>query len=469
VRIRSIRTRLTLWYSSLLTLTLLVLASTAYGLLTYSLSHDLDVALKGVAKAMAESVQSGTTRLFPSDIDRVFQEFFGFSPLERYFEILDPTGRGGTRGSSDQSGKLSLSPEALKNAAEGRPTFETVVGTDNYPVRVLTVPVQEGGHVTSLIQVGMSLKGMYTTRRRFLLIMAAVLPLGILMAGGVGWLLARRAFKPVDQMTEAAHRIGAKHLAERLEEPGTGDELDRLAKTLNQMLGRLDAAFHQIRQFSADASHELQTPLTILKGQLEVALRSVRSPEEYQRILKSSLEETDRIAHLVDGLLLLARADAGVLKMDRRPVDLTQLIEEVCEQAKVLAEVNEVVLRLGRVEPLLVQGDQERLRRLLLNLVDNGIKFTPRGGQITISLRVDSSTASIVVSDTGVGLSLEEQGKVFQPFYRAEGGHTENKQGVGLGLSIVRSIAEAHGWRIQLESTPGLGSQFTLLIPLSAS
>jgi signal transduction histidine kinase len=190
----------------------------------------------------------------------------------------------------------------------------------------------------------MSLENMYQTRRRFLLMMASVLPLGLLFAGGGGWLLARRALRPVDHMTRTAQRISGEHLDQRLQQTGSGDELDRLAQTLNDMLDRLDGTFHQIRQFSADASHELQTPLTILKGEMEVALRSPRGPEEYQRVLKSGLEEIDRINHLVEGLLLLSRVDAGVLRLDWRPVDLKQLIQEICEQMRILADEHAIRL-----------------------------------------------------------------------------------------------------------------------------
>lgn len=466
MRIRSIRARLTLWYTSLLTVTFLLLGATAYGLLVYSLSRDLDTALKGVAQTLAKQAPRGLSPFFPSHIDEVFRRFLGLSPFDRYFEMLDPSGHRDPRLPPPRSGKLPLSPTAQKNASQGLPTFETVEGLGEYPVRVLTLPVVEAGRVTNVIQVGMSLETMYETRHRFLLIMAAVLPLGLLLAGGGGWVLAYRALKPVDRMTEAARRISAEHLAQRLDETGAGDELDRLSKTLNAMLGRLDAAFNQIRQFSADASHELQTPLTILKGELEVALRSPRSPDDYQRILKSALEEIDRIAHLVEGLLLLARADAGVLRMDRRPVDLTQIVEEVYGQAKVLADTRTLTLDLGPVEPVSIQGDHERLRRLLLNLVDNGMKYTPPGGQVTVSLQRDGQWACLRVSDTGIGLTREEQERAFHRFYRAAQARSEGEGGTGLGLCIARSIAEAHGGRIEVESAPGRGSTFTVLLPL---
>jgi heavy metal sensor kinase len=313
----------------------------------------------------------------------------------------------------------------------------------------------------------MSLESLYVTRRRFLLIMAGVLPLGLLLAGGGGWLLARRALAPVDRMTEAARRISAAHLAERLEESGADDELDRLASTLNAMLGRLDVAFRQIRQFSADASHELQTPLTILKGELEVALRAPRSPEAYQDHLRSALEEVDRIARLVEGLLLLARADAGVLRMDRKPVDLAQLVEDVYQQVKVLADSRDITLDLGVLEPLTIHGDYDRLRRLLLNLVDNGIKYTPHGGRVSLTLQCQNTWAALQVSDTGIGLAPEEQERVFQRFYRAAEARDQSQEGSGLGLCIAQSIAEAHGGTMHIDSCRGHGSTFTVFLPLN--
>src|ERR671923_445297 len=357
MRLRSIRARLTLWYTSLLTVTVLILGGTAYGLLGYSLARDIDHALQGVALTLAAQSSRGTSSAIPPDVEAIFRRFFGFSPWDRYVERRQPWSDRDPQDVPPHARRLPLSPNAMHRAAEGLQTFETLEGLGPYPVRVLTQPVREAGRVTSLLQVGMSLESVAVTRGRFLLVMATVLPLALLFAGGGGWLLARRALRPVDRMTEAARRISAEHLDERLETTGSGDELDRLAATLNDMLGRLDATFRQVRQFSADASHELQTPLTILKGEIEVALRAPRSPEEYQRVLTSALEESERLAHLVGGLLLLARAGAGVLRMDRRPMDLAPLVADVCEHARILAETHAVALELGPVEVITIEGD----------------------------------------------------------------------------------------------------------------
>jgi len=363
---------------------------------------------------------------------------------------------------------LPLSKEALNNASRGLSTYETLKGLGEYPVRVLTMPVIEGGRAVNLIQVGMSLQGVTETRIRFLLVLALLLPIGLLLAGSGGLLLARRALEPVDRMTEAARRISAEHLSERVEETGTYDELDRLAKTFNEMLSRLDAAFSQIRRFSADASHELQTPITILKGELEVTLRSPRTPEEYQATLKSSLEEVNRIAQLVEGLLLLHRAEAGVLRMDRRQVDLGHLLEEVYGQLQAAAQSRLVELRLGPIASAPAQGDRELFRRLLLNLADNAIKYTPPKGIVTLSLQREGKWASLSVSDAGIGIPREEQERIFQPFYRTAEARSRDERGTGLGLAIARSIAMAHGGTIQVQSTPGQGSTFSALIPIDS-
>jgi len=457
----SIRARLTLWYSSLLAFTLLISGGVCYWLLSYSLARDVDASLNSVARALEEKYHGRGS--FPSsEIDEVFRRFFGFSPWERYFGMFDPGGR-----MDSGSGKLRLSPEAQKNAAEGRFTFETIDGIAEYPVRILTRPVIRSGRVVNLIQVGMSLQNTQSTKRRFLLILAAVLPVALLLAGGGGWLLARRALSPVDRMAEAARRISVENLAERLSDPGKGDELSRLSQTLNEMLERLEKSFHQIRQFSADASHELQTPLTILKGEMEVALRMERSPEEYGRILRSGLEEIDRISRLVEGLLLLARSEARALKMDVQPVDLLGLVEELREQYSVQASSRDVSLVLGMPLPLPVQGDPGHLRRAVMNLIDNAIKYTPAGGSVTLSLEKRQERACLIVEDTGIGISREEQARIFERFYRSQAALAMGEGGHGLGLCIARSIVESHGGRIEIESTPGSGSRFTILLPLA--
>lgn len=463
MHIRSIGSKLTVWYTSLLTLTFVLLGGIAYGLLSYSLSRDMDYALNGVAEVMAQKARAEGSSFYPSDVDDLFRRFFGFSPLDRYIAITDPKGRRAPDRSRPQDPPPS--PKSLENAARGIATFETLDAAGAYPVRVLTLPVVEAGRITNLVRVGMSLENMHKTRHRFLLIMAALLPLGLLLAGGGGWLLARRALDPVDRMTRTARKISGRHPDQRLQESGSGDEPDRLAQTLNDMHDRLNDAIEQMRRFSADASHELQTPLTILKGEMEVALRSERSPRQYQNVLKSGLEEIARIDHLVEGLLLLVRADAGVLRMDLQPVDLSPLVMEVRDQMEGLAKTHAVSLAVNSTKPVFVRGDRGHLRRLLLNLVDNAIKYTPPDGNVAMSLQSIDDRASLKISDTGIGLTPDEQNQVFRRFHRATDSRARDEKGVGLGLSIAHSIAEAHGGWIDLQSTPERGSTFTIHMP----
>ncbi len=459
---RSIGTRLTLWYSGLLVITLVVVVAGAFWFLSFNLDRDIDRALDGIARVMAERDRASASR-FSTEFDSLLRRHFGFSPLDRYFEMLDPSGRRYQPGPAGQ--RLLLSEEAARNAAQGTLTFETITGTRSHPLRLLTYPVLERGRVVNIIQVGMSLEQTEAVKTRFLAVMLGVLPIGVLLAGGGGWLLARRALKPVDDITQAADRISGRHLTERLRVTGSGDELDRLARTLNRMLERLDSAFDQIRRFSADASHELQTPLTVMRGELELALRTSRSADEYRRTLESALEEVGRLSRLTEGLMLLARADAGALRLNRQEIDLDQLCQDLVADLAQLGESEGVDLRIDSDRPLKIQGDASQLRRLLTNLVQNGIKYTPRGGRVSLAWRTEGDQVAVEIHDTGIGLSRDESKRIFDRFYRASAGRSEHGGGAGLGLNIASSIATAHGGSIGLDSKPGKGSIFTVRLP----
>jgi heavy metal sensor kinase len=465
MQIRSIRTRLTFWYTTLLAVTFLILGTTAYLLVHYTLHKEADSALRGVAIALAERNIAERRSGFPREVDEIFRQFFGSLPSGPYFGWVDP--RGNLERGFDEPHAPPFTVQAKENARRGIATFETIEGGGPYPVRVLTWPVIESGRVTTVVRVGMSQMNLSKTMRHFLLIMAALFPLALALAAGGGWFLAHRALQPVDRMTRAARNIEAGQLSARLELTGANDELDRLAATLNEMLGRLEAAFTEMRQFTADASHELQTPVTILKGEMEVALRSRRSPEEYMAVLKSALEEIERISSLIEGLLLLARSDAGVLKMDRKRLDLMFVVEDVLGQLTPLSRRKGVTLALAGMEPADVWGDLVQLRRLLFNLVDNALKYTPEGGSVRVTVRRSRDRALLAVADTGMGISDDDRQKIFQRFYRSADARAGGQGGSGLGLSIAKSIADAHGGTIELESVPGHGSTFRVYLPLA--
>lgn len=483
----SIRARLTLWFTGILAATLILLGGASYFLLMRGLWQDVDATLEGVAKTVAQAADGPRADVLPPDMDEVLRRFFGPSFTDRFYQFLDPRGRLDPRLPRFGDEPLHINPKALKDAEEGYATFETIPGNGRFPIRVITFPVAQHGQIVNVLQVGISLEGLYMARQHFLWTLAALVPLTLVLAGSAGWLLARRALRPVDQMTTTARRIEAEHLTQRLDGAEVDDELGRLARTLNEMLARLEAAFAQVRRFSADASHELKTPLTVLRGEIEVALRSPRDPAEYQRVLMSVLEEVESMALLVDDLLLLSRADAGALRWDMAPVELDRLVEEVAKEGEILGLGKQVQVKILELEPLMVQGDGQRLKQLLRNLVDNGVKYTPPGGHVRLALRAvrcevppepnskyeirnskSPDWAEIEVQDTGIGIASEALPRIFERFYRVDPARSRETGGAGLGLCIAKTIAEAHGGRIEVQTSLGAGSTFTLLLPLGS-
>ena len=272
------------------------------------------------------------------------------------------------------------------------------------------------------------------------------------MAGG--WWITRKAFKPLRQLTETIEQIHDHNLHTRLPRSGNGDELDRLTEVFNAMTGRLDTSFQRIREFTLHASHELKTPLTIMRGELEGALNdSNLTPAQQEQIL-SQMDEIERLAKIVDGLTLLTKADAGQIQLIREPVPLDELVRESFADAKILAQPQSIQVSLETCEPVTVTGDLHRLRQLLLNLTDNAIKHNEPGGKVTIALRRDGNFAELVIGNTGPGIAPELQARVFERFFRATTG-PKAVDGCGLGLSIAQWIVSAHGATIQLKSEPG--------------
>jgi heavy metal sensor kinase len=468
VRPLSIRTRLTLWYSGILLAILAVIGALSYSVLRWSLLQDLDTSLVTVAQVIRDTVRPSEGGRLDADAEALLRELLGPEFYEKFFRLLDPEGRPEPRALRRRGEALRLSPEARANAARGERTFETVELDRREAVRLLTMPVVRQGRVTEIVQVGISLTRAREALRRYLDTLVILIPLGVGLAAAGGALIARAALGPVDEMTRTARRITAVDLDRRLARRGTGDELDRLADTLNDMLARLGQAFGEMRRFAADAAHELRTPLTVLKGGIEVALRGARSAEEYRAVLASSLEEVDRLVRLAEDLLLLSRSTAGT-GSPRRPVDLEPLLLEVLDLGARLAQGTGVSLRINDAAPATVLGDPLALRRAVLNLVENAVKYTPAGGKVELSLRSADGEAWLAVADTGIGLEPADAARIFEPFVRLDAARSRETGGTGLGLSIARAIVLAHGGSIGVESQPGAGSRFTIRLPLAGS
>jgi heavy metal sensor kinase len=334
-------------------------------------------------------------------------------------------------------------------------------------LRILTLPVIEQGQVIDVVQVAASLEPVEAARSRFLLILLGLAPLALLVAGVGGWFLARRALTPVDAMVDAARRIEAEHLSQRIEAADTHDELGRLAAVLNDMLARLERSFAAVSQFSADAAHELRTPLTILKGEIEVALRSSPGGPEYQRVLASCLEEVDRLNALVEDLLFLARSEGGSVRVTQVPVNLAEVVAEVAPALQALADTAGVSPTITSGAPAWVRGNASMLFRLIFNLGENAIKYTPAGGRVSITLNQSGYEVVLEVRDTGPGISAADLPHIFDRFYRAD--RARGRGGVGLGLALARSIVSLHGGTIVVESAPGAGACFRVVLPIAAS
>jgi heavy metal sensor kinase len=434
----------------------------SYRVLAWSLVRDVDGSILAVAEVMRATGQARTGFLI-NPAPEELREALGSRLLDTFFQLLDPEGQPGRR-SPRLSGPLPLSAQARRNANRGRETFETLTLPGGEHVRVVTLPVRREGHAAALVQAGMTLAGVETALDRYLQILLALFPLGLGLAAGGGAWIARRALAPVRAMAQQAREITAADLARRIPRRGAEDELDYLADTLNVTLARLEAAFAELKRFTADAAHELRTPLTALKSGLEVALRHPRAADELTRTLQESLEEVDRLVRLAEDLLLLSRATSGA-GLAHRQVELEPLLLDVFDTGLRLADGTGVTVRVGAAEPAAVTGDAIALRRLLLILVENAVKYTPAGGLVELSLSRAGQEVLMAVRDTGIGIDPADAARIFEPFVRLDDARSRETGGAGLGLAIARSIALAHGGAIMLESAPKAGSLFTVHLP----
>lgn len=297
----------------------------------------------------------------------------------------------------------------------------------------------------------------------WVMITAFPLVIGVAVLGG--WWLARRALRPVGVMTADARAINASDLGARLSVPDTGDELQDLAESWNEMLGRIEASVRSVSRFTADAAHELRTPVTVIRTSAELALRHRRTPESYEQTLNSIQSETEEMTELLERLLLLARGDAGQWHFDLEMVFADDVLRRLRTVISSLAESKGIHLDFQLPEQsAAIWGDESAIRRLVMILADNAIKYTPPGGRVSVALRDENATCIMEVTDSGCGIAAEQLPYVFDRFYRADPARTAG-MGVGLGLAIARTIVEAHHGRIEVTSTSGRGSSFRVLLP----
>lgn len=296
---------------------------------------------------------------------------------------------------------------------------------------------------------------------------SVMLPLMVVTASLIGWFMAGRALRPIDDVARTAQRITGANLRIQIPPRGTGDELDRLIDAFNRMIERLDAAFQQTRQFSTDVSHELRTPLTAIRGQLEVALLAAKTPEQYQDAILNALEDVERLSQTIRALLQLSHAESGQLVLQKQTLDLSALISGLMEQFEIPADIGKVALRISVPPVCFAEVDRIQFERLVSNLVSNAIKYTPEGGSVEVALHDRGREVELLVKDTGVGIPPESLPHIFDRFYRVPGPATEKapERGLGLGLSFVAWIVKEHRGSVDVASVPGQGTAFTVRLP----
>jgi heavy metal sensor kinase len=330
--------------------------------------------------------------------------------------------------------------------------------------------VTEAGEQVAAVLAGVSTAGVVVAPQRLAYVMLAVSPVILLASALIGYLLVGRTLKPVDGIVDEVEAISdGRSLHKRLAPLETGHELARLSRTLNEMLARLERSFQALRRFTADASHELKTPLTVLRSGIERAITHPRVTPEVMEILDETLAEVNRMAEMVDSLLMLARADEGRAPLHLEHIDLRELLAEVSETASLLGERAAVDVTVGiPPEAVMLGADRTRLRQLLMNLLTNAIKYTPSGGSVAIACEVRERDVAISVKDTGIGIGPGDVPHIFDRFWRADPARsrTGERSGVGLGLAISKWIAEAHGGTIGVESRLGRGTTFVVTLPL---
>ena len=473
----SIRTRLSAWYASAFALLLSVFALGAYAFLKRATPERIAESLAETAGAGAGAMEyervSG--RAFDQIVDDVLEEFrlgdIAVIVLDREhnrMSLLDLGTR--RRATSPRTHAAQQLPDLRTILSRTRPsdgtTFETGLG-DAGPVRVVALPYRLGTREI-VIGAARSLEQQETTLREARYALGIGIPLMLIVATAGGSLLARKSLEPVAALAEQAARIGAASLHERVAVPNPRDELGTLAAVLNDLLERLDRSFEEQRRFTADASHELRTPVAIISGEAELALsREDRTPAELRDALARVRAESDRLKHIVDDLFLLARAEAGDSIMVPREVYLGEVAADSVRALRSLAERKTVRLAFTGSEDLPFQGDEALLRRLFVNLLDNAIKYTPPGGDVTLTTERQNGDYLVTVADTGPGIPVDAQPHIFDRFYRSDRDRRASATGgAGLGLAIASWVAQTHGGSVALERSDSAGSRFVVRLPV---
>jgi heavy metal sensor kinase len=451
---------LTAWYLAVIGFTFVLSSLGMYLGMRSAIQHTVDRALSARVEEMRQFLWRHR-RVSQSDLPEHFRQSSEIQPGEELFQVADSSGAWVYQ--APMMEPLHI-PGTLPDP--NRPPQYVTISRRYLNVRVLSSTVEVSGQYY-LVQVATVLSPLYAVLRGFRENALLALPFVLLAAGTGGYWLSGRAMKPVHDITSTAHGISEQNLSQRLEIPAANDELRQLSETLNEMLARLEAAFIRITRFTADASHELRTPVAAIRTTAEVILERHRSVEEYEEMVRQILVESEFTSELIENLLTLARADANPAQLELSLVDARSVVQEIIPGSEIRASHGGLEWSVSIAsQEILVLAERQSLKRLLLILVDNAIKYTPRGGSIRLTLRSTATQAVFEVIDSGIGITPEDLPHIFQRFYRASNARYVNSDGSGLGLAIAQWIANAHHGTLEALSVSGERTTFRLTLPL---
>lgn len=465
MRARTLRTDLTLSYAGALGLLLATLGFAYYHVFARQLDADATTELAEITRGVLGFIRiQGGMPVLAYDDDDPDQVAFA-RDATRYYQVYDGnSGRLLAHSPALELLSIHYTPDEVHAFLE-HPTVSDV-HTDHRSIRFSNSVLSPSTDEKYLVQVGVSLDRRDKALRRLLSLLIWSLPIALLAVLAVGRLMAGRALMPLARLAAAARTINVTDLHRRLPVRGVGDELDAVADAFNGVVVHLERAIGEMRQFSAAMAHEIRTPLAAIRADMELSLSGKGSVEEHRRAVVSQLEEVDKLTRLLNKLLTLARAEAGELSVSYGPVRLAALCQSIVDSLEPVAQAKDVTLTCETEGEIEIRGDAGWLERLLLNLVDNALKFTAAGGKVEIAVTREGRTALICVRDSGAGIPAQALPQLFDPFYRVDSARSPSQDGAGLGLSLVKWIVERHAGTIDVASCPGRGSTFTVRLPI---
>jgi heavy metal sensor kinase len=472
---RSLSFRLVTWYAAVLTLVFVLIGALTVVLLReYLESNVLDTQARR-ARQIADTLVAAASRTGDATMARELEELYAPEANERFIRITTDNGHIVYASGPPHDGSFDPTTIPIPSLnhpilTQPGPRASAVLRKENLLKGSVLIAAQtyvSADGARYVVEVGVSTARTEETVRQVLLMLGIGFPIAVCVAVTGGFVLVRRALRPVDVLSQKAAAITQHSLSERLPVMRSGDELERLSVALNLMISRLEEAINSSKQFVADASHELRTPLAVLHGELETLAQDAQLKLQTRETLGSSLEEVDRLTEIVEGLLALSRLDTGEAHSEWVRFDLAALVATTAGQMGLLAEDKHIAVICDSSERVMIEGDQARLKQVVVNLLDNAIKYTPNGGHIKLKVADEAGIAVLDVADDGIGIPPEALPHVFKRFFRVDGSRSRDQGGAGLGLSIVKSICDAHGARVEVSSTPGQGSRFRIRQPLA--